>query len=128
MRILILTVLLFCSYDVTACQNPPTRTEQDAIDWKAKIFDYREEHGDSVIIDIQFPLEFNGYSLTNIRLFKGNGQSANEFIFPIDTSSNDSVRALIGKNIIDELTLSVSYEDCGYMFNYKIGENGGNGV
>ena len=117
-------LLIICStlsFGAFACQDLPVRTENDVNEWKSGIFDHRERNGSSYIVDIVFPLEFNGYALNNVRLFKGEGNDSDEFILPIDISSDNSIRAIVGKDIINELVFYVIYGQCGYRFEYGLG-------
>lgn len=122
MKKLTFLVLLCSVFEALACQQPPNQTEQDFVSWKSQVFDNRKDNGTSIILDIAFPIEFNGYQFTGVRLFKGNGVGSNEFIFPISTTDDATVSAMVGKEQIEELSFAVTYSDCGYIFHYKISQ------
>ncbi len=122
MKILTFVFLLCSVFEALACQKPPVQTEQDFVSWKSQVFDSRKDNGTSIILDIAFPIEFNEYQFTGVRLFKGNGVASNEFILPISTTDESTVRAMVGKELIEELSFAVTYSDCGYIFHYKISQ------
>lgn len=124
----LLIISLLFSFTTLACQNPPVRTESDVINWQAEVIDYRVTNGNSIILDITFPLEFKGHPFTDIRLFRESFEDSNDFYFLLDSAHGPTISAMVGSEIINELVLHVGYSTCGYSFEYKISEHGQDGL
>lgn len=119
---LILFLISLAPISALACQSPPIRTDLDVAMWESMVMDGSKIIRGSIITDIVFPQEFKGYQLSGIKLFSGDGTGTNEFAVPIEMQNGSMVKAMIGSEIVKGLVFSVSYSNCGYIFEYKIGE------